>query len=101
MLYLIVGHIYEGGKAYEVEFIELDGNTVAVETFCLSTRRDRLTGRKPWKPCLSCIERIIMNPTTHRVIEGQEMLSQEDQAALLLHAALQPEECSSYIITGY
>ena len=28
----VVVHIYEGGKAYEVEFIALDGNTVAVET---------------------------------------------------------------------
>ena len=28
----LVVHIYEGGKAYEVEFIALDGNTVAVET---------------------------------------------------------------------
>jgi hypothetical protein len=28
----VVVHIYEGGKAYGVEFIALDGNTVAVET---------------------------------------------------------------------
>ena len=28
----VVVHVYEGGKAYEVEFIALDGNTVAVET---------------------------------------------------------------------
>jgi len=28
----VVVHIYEGGKAYEVEFIALDGNTVAIET---------------------------------------------------------------------
>lgn len=28
----IVVHVYEGGKAYEVEFISLDGNTVSVET---------------------------------------------------------------------
>ncbi|MDZ7759586.1 MAG: DUF4926 domain-containing protein [Desulfovermiculus sp.] len=28
----VVVHIYEGGKAYEVEFIAFDGNTVAVET---------------------------------------------------------------------
>ena len=28
----VVVHVYELGKAYEVEFIALDGNTVAVET---------------------------------------------------------------------
>ena len=28
----VVVHIYENGEAYEVEFISLDGNTVAVET---------------------------------------------------------------------
>jgi hypothetical protein len=28
----VVVHVYEGGKAYEIEFIAFDGNTVAVET---------------------------------------------------------------------
>ena len=28
----VVVHVYEAGNAYEVEFITLDGNTVAVET---------------------------------------------------------------------
>ena len=28
----VVVHVYENAKAYEVEFIALDGNTLAVET---------------------------------------------------------------------
>lgn len=35
----IIVHIHEQGKAYEVEFLSLDGNTIGVETVAASDLR--------------------------------------------------------------
>lgn len=34
-----VVHVYEGGKAFEVEFISLSGDTIAVETLAVADIR--------------------------------------------------------------